>query len=147
MKKTWRRSGFTLGVVLILLAAIVVGGCLTATLFAEPRYSGDKLAAARVGWEFAVIEVDGVTWWVPTPGAGPFFDVDPPGPLRLQIAGGILASYYRDPTWRNVKRKSWSDHFITIGHSNKVAAQMADILGGMIALARTDGLYEAAGGS
>ena len=143
------RSGFVLNAVLFLLGALIVGGCLASTILAAPQHRGEKaeVLVTWVGGEYAEIEVEGVLWRVPVPGTGSVAYMDPPDPLRLQIAGGVLASLYGDPTWRNVDRKSWSDHFITIGYPREVAAEMADVLGGMIALARTNGLYEAAGGS
>lgn len=152
------KRGFVLGKLAFLLATIVVGGCLATAIFAEPQRRGEKMTANAISvserlesvlvvGEYAEIEVAGIVWRVPVSGAGSVARISPVDPLRLQIAGFVLGNLYGDPSWRNVDRKSWSDHFVSIGYPREVAAEMADVLGGLIALARTDGLYEAAGGS
>lgn len=148
MKQMWQRNGFAIGGLVFALAALIVGGCLVTTVSGESY--GDSRVQVMVkptAGEYAEIEVDGVVWSVPVPGTGSVAAVAAElDPLRLGIAGGVLASLHGDPSWRMGERKSWSDHFFSIGYPREVAAVMADNLAGLICLARADGLIVAAGG-
>lgn len=149
MKQTRRKSGFGLvDWLLPLLAIILVGGCLTATIFAGPQRRGEKVtqAGGTVTWEELEGVYEALPWSgqpVPVDGVAP---VAVASPERLQIAGAIFASLLNDPSWR----AQYDDLFLSFmswNYGRDVARAMADTMAAQRALTFTDALIEAAGGS